>query len=426
MVQNFNSISKVQGEFELPGDKSISHRALFFAAMAEGESIIHNLSNSEDVKSTQECFEALGVNILIENGNYIVSGKGFNNFTPPIKPLYAGNSGTTARLISGLLITQKFQSLITGDFSLSQRPMKRIIEPLLEMGGQINASENYTLPLTIKAASELRPLNYELPIASAQIKSSLLIAGLHLDKETSVIEKYQSRNHTEKMLGLKVEKTEKGLVSYSSRKDYPEAKEYFIPGDTSTAAFFIVLTLLSQNSSLTLKNVSLNETRTGYLKVLQEMDGYIRIDDKQEKGGELFGNIFIKSSKLKNAKIPVEIIPNIIDEIPILAVAGVFAEGDFEITNISELRTKETDRIKAICENLKLVGLNTEEKEDGFTIRGELKHKKVEFQSFDDHRIAMAFAVLSMLLDSGGKINGFDCVKISNPGFLQQVRKIVA
>jgi 3-phosphoshikimate 1-carboxyvinyltransferase len=393
--------------------------------MADGESRICNLSNSEDVKSTQECFEALGVKILIENDDFIVTGKGFNNFDAPIKPLNAGNSGTTARLLTGLLVTQKFQSLITGDFSLSKRPMKRIVEPLTGMGARINASENETLPLTIKPAKELKTANYELPIASAQVKSTILIAGLHLDEETSVIEKFQSRNHTEKMLGLKVEKTKNGLVSYSSKKNYPEAKEYVVPADISTAAYFIVLALFSQNSSLTLKNVSLNETRSGYIKVLKDMGAYIKIDNKQEQAGEEYGDIFVKSSALKNIKISEDIIPNIIDEIPILAIAGIFSEGDFEINNISELRSKESDRIKTICENLKLIGLNVYETDDGFKISGELKNKKVEFESYDDHRIAMTFAVLSMLLENGSKVNGFDCVKISNPGFLRQLRKVV-
>ncbi|MGA7837289.1 MAG: 3-phosphoshikimate 1-carboxyvinyltransferase [Ignavibacteriaceae bacterium] len=424
MIQEFNSISKVQGELELPGDKSISHRALFFSSMAEGESRIYNLSNSDDVKSTQECFEALGVKIIIENDDFIVTGKGYNNFDAPIKPLYAGNSATTARLLTGLLMTQKFQSLVTGDYSLSKRPMGRVIEPLTRMGARISASENETLPLTVRSAKEIKPATYELPVASAQVKSSILIAGLHLDEETSVVEKFQSRNHTEKMLGLKVERNGNGIISYSSKKNYPEAKEYSVPADVSTAAFFIVLTLLSQNSSLTLKNVSLNETRTGYLKILKEMGGYIKIDNKQEKAGEEYGDIFVKSSELKNIKISEDIIPNIIDEVPILAIAGIFAEGDFEINNISELRSKETDRIKAICENLKLVGLDIDEKEAGFMISGELGNNKVEFESYDDHRIAMTFAVLSMLLENGSKVNGFDCVKISNPGFLRQLRKV--
>ena len=425
MVQEFEKISRIQGELVLPGDKSISHRALIFSAMAKGESRILNLSNSEDVRSTKECFEALGIEFNGDNKELIIEGKGLGNFAMPVKPLYSGNSGTTARLMSGLLVAQNFKSIITGDSSLSQRPMKRVITPLTAMGGKITCSDNDTLPITINPGGKLKAIKYELPVSSAQIKSAVLIAGLHIDDTTSVIEKVQSRDHTEKMLGLKVEKNEEGIISYSSKKNYPEPKEYFIPSDISTAAFFIVLTLLSENSSLTLKNISLNETRTGYINVLKKMGGYIKIDNKQEKAGEEFGDIFVKSSKLNNVKIPEEIIPNMIDEIPVLAIAGIFADGKFEISNASELRKKETDRIKAICENLKLLDLIVDEYESGFSISGKPKNIKAEFQSYDDHRIAMAFGILSMLLDRGGKVNGFRSVKISNPQFLQQLKKMV-
>ncbi len=424
MVQEFEKINRVEGELELPGDKSISHRALIFSAMAKGESRIFNLSSSEDVRSTKECFEDLGVEFNGDSKELIINGKGLENFSTPVKPLYAGNSGTTARLLSGLLVAQNFKSIITGDSSLSRRPMKRIITPLTTMGGEITSSDNDTLPITINPGGKLKAIEYELPVSSAQIKSAVLIAGLHIDDTTSVIEKLQSRDHTEKMLGLKVEKNVEGIISYSSKKNYPEPKEYFIPSDISTAAFFIILTLLSKNSSLTLKNVSLNETRTGYINILKKMGGYIKIDNKQEKAGEEFGDIFVKSSKLNNVKIPEELIPNIIDEIPVLAIAGIFADGKFEIGNASELRKKETDRIKAICENLKLLDLIVDESEGGFSISGKPKNVKAEFQSYDDHRIAMAFGILSMLLDSGGKVNGFQSVKISNPQFLQQLKKV--
>lgn len=425
MTQQFNSIGGVSGELSLPGDKSISHRALIFSSMAGGSSRVYNISNSEDVKSTLSCFEALGVEFRLEADCLVVKGKGFRKFDTPAKPLYAGNSGTTARLISGLLMAQNFTSIITGDNSLSRRPMGRIVEPLKEMGGVIIPTGNGTLPLEIKPSVELRAINYMLPVASAQVKSAVLIAGLHLDEETSVIETLQSRNHTEKMLGLRVEKSSGGIISYSSKANYPVAKDYFVPADISTAAFFIVLTLLSDNSSLRLNNVSLNETRTGYLKVLKEMGGNIEIENLQEKAGEEYGDILVRSSRLKNIGIPAEIIPNIIDEIPVLAVAGIFAEGKFEINNISELRSKESDRIKTVCENLKAAGLDIEEREDGFTISGSPSKKHHVFNSYDDHRIAMAFSVLSMLLEEGGSLEGFDCVKISNPGFISQLKEIV-
>lgn len=425
MDQQFEKTNKVQGELRLPGDKSISHRAIIFSSMAKGESRIYNLSNSEDVNSTKECFEALGVEFEEIEEGLIVRGRGVGNFSIPLKPLYAGNSGTTTRLMSGFLIGQNFKSIITGDSSLSQRPMNRVVAPLKAMGGNITCSENDTLPITINPVGAINSINYELPIPSAQIKSAVLIGGLYTDGITSVVESIQSRNHTEKMLGLKVEKTKKGIISYSSRKNYPQAREYLVPSDISTAAFFIVLTLLAENSSLTLKNVSLNETRTGYLDILKKMGAYIKTDHKQEKAGEEFGDVFVKSSRLNNIKIPEELIPNIIDEIPILAVAGIFADGKFEIRNAAELRKKETDRINAICENLKLLGLNIEEFEDGFSISGRPLNVKVEFESYGDHRIAMAYGILSMLLPDGGKIKNFDCVKISDPEFLKQIKKVV-
>lgn len=425
MVQEFEKISSVQGELELPGDKSISHRAVMFSSMAKGKSRILNLSSSEDVKSTKECLEALGAEFDETNEGLIVSGKGIGNFTAPFKPLYAGNSGTTTRLISGFLIAQNFKSIITGDSSLSQRPMKRVVTPLTAMGGSITCSDNDTLPISINPVEKINAIEYNLPIPSAQIKSAVLIAGLHSKEVTSVIEKFQSRNHTEKMLDLKVEKTEKGIISCSSQEKYPHAKEYFIPSDVSTAAFFVVLTLLSKKSSLLIKNASLNETRTGYIEVLKKMGADITVENKGEKAGEEFGDILVKYSSLTNIEIPEEIVPNIIDEIPILAVAGIFADGNFEIRNASELRKKETDRIKAVCENLRMLQLDAEEFQDGFQVSGPPNNVKPEFQSYGDHRIAMAFAILSMLLPQGGRVNGFESVKISNPEFLKQVIKVV-
>ncbi len=424
MVQEFNKIEKVYGELELPGDKSISHRAVMFASMAKGTSIIYNLSNGEDVTSTQNCFKELGTDIKVQKNFIEFTGKGFKGFGKPNRPLDAGNSGTTTRLISGILAAQDFESTIVGDESLSNRPMKRIISPLTLMGGKIVPSEKFTLPMTIYQAEKLTPINYELPVASAQVKSAILLCGLHLDEPTSVIEEIPSRDHTERMLGLKVEITNAGKISYSSKKYYPEAKEYFVPSDISTAAFFIVLALLSTNSLLRIKDVSLNETRIGIITILKKMGARIEIENERVLAGESLGTLIVESSSLKNIEIPEEIIPNIIDEIPILAVAGVFADGNFSIKNASELRGKETDRIKAICSNLKLLGLTVEEFNDGFSFEGNIKNNIPVFESFGDHRIAMAFGILSLILQGGGKINNFECVSISNPSFLNQLTKI--
>jgi 3-phosphoshikimate 1-carboxyvinyltransferase len=424
MVQKFNKINKVEGTLILPGDKSISHRSVMFASMAKGKSRIYNLSNGEDVKSSQKCFAQLGAEIN-KRDNYIeITGKGFKGFTKPVSPLDAGNSGTTTRLISGILIAQDFESTIIGDESLSKRPMKRIIDPLSQMGGKISATEKFTLPLTISPVDKITPVNYELPMASAQVKSAILLAGLHCDGITSVIEKIPSRDHTERMLGLKTEVTALGKISYASKENYPEPKEYIVPSDISTAAFFIVLTLLSNNSELRIKDVSLNETRTGILTVLKNMGAKITTDNVRTVTGEALGDIIIESSSLKNTIIPAEIIPNIIDEIPILSIAGIFAEGKFEIRNASELRGKETDRITAICHNMKILGLEVEEFEDGFALSGDIKNYSPVFESFNDHRIAMTFGVLSLILKDGGKVNNFECAAISNPDFINQLKQI--
>lgn len=424
MLQEFNKIEKVEGTLELPGDKSISHRSVMFSAMAGGTSKIFNLSNGEDVKSSVKCFIKLGAEVSRQDNFIQIKGKGFKRFTKPNVPLDAGNSGTTTRLISGILIAQDFESTIIGDESLSKRPMKRIISPLTAMGGKIYASEQFTLPMTISPAEKIIPINYTLPVASAQVKSAVLLAGLHCDGVTSVIEKIPSRDHTEKMLGLKTVVTPDGKVSYASKENYPEPKEYIVPSDISTAAFFIILTLLSKNSELRIKDVSLNETRTGILTVLKKMGADIETGNERTIAGEALGDIIVKSSSLINIEIPVDIIPNIIDEIPILSIAGIFADGKFVIKNASELRGKETDRIHAIVHNLKILGLEVEESEDGFTCSGEIKNSTPVFESYGDHRIAMAFGVLSLILQSGGKVNNFDCAAISNPDFMKQLKNI--
>ena len=424
MEQSFNHINKVHGELELPGDKSISHRAVMFASLAEWKSKIFNLSNGEDVISTQKCFKQLGVEIESKHNFVEVIGRGFKNFKKPANPLDAGNSGTTARLISGILIAQNFESTLIGDESLSKRPMKRIITPLTAMNGKIKSTKDFTLPLTFYPSEEVAGINYELPVASAQVKSAVLLAGLHSEQITSVIEKFPSRDHTEKMLDLKTKSTNSGKITFVSKDDYPVPKTYFVPSDISTAAFFIILTLLSENSLLTVKNVSLNPTRTGLLDILKNMNAKIEIENIKEMNGETFGDLIIFSSKLHNIKIEERIIPNIIDEIPILSVASIFAEDKFEIDKVSELRAKETDRINAICHNMKLLGLNVEEKEDSFSISGGIKNYAPVFESFGDHRIAMAFGILSLLLKDGGRVNNFTCASISNPDFLKQLSNI--
>lgn len=424
MIQEFNYIETIHGDLSLQGDKSISHRAIMFASMAQGKSVIHNCLDSADINSTINCFKELGCKIERDNDVVTIVGKGFKGFDKPSAPLNAGNSGTTARLITGILCTQEFESEIVGDESLSKRPMKRIIDPLTLLGANIKATENFTLPLQIKPSNELHAIKYEMELASAQVKSAILMAGLHMEPVTQIIEKERTRNHTENMLALDVREFEGIRRIKVSKNDYPHNFAITVPSDISSAAFFIVYALLSQKAELVLDNVLLNETRTGILKVLKLMGADIQIEGMKVNCGEKSGTLRVKNSKLKNIVIDKELIPNIIDEIPILSVAGVLAEGKFELRNAQELRVKESDRIKALCDNYRYLGLKVEEFEDGFSVEGTIRKKKLQFESYNDHRIAMAFAVLAMLRKDGGKINNFECVNISNPGFLRQIREI--
>lgn len=423
MIQKFENIGSIKGELFLRGDKSISHRAVMFAAMADGISVIRNCSGSEDVRSTIKCFEKLGCSFEITDDQIKVIGKGFKRFSKPDSDLYSGNSGTTARLISGILCAQNFESVITGDESLSQRPMKRIVEPLRLIGADISANENGTLPIIIKPCL-IKPINYKLQIASAQVKSAMILCAIHLDKESVFIEQTPTRNHTEKLLNLKTEITNEGTKIYASKHNYPKPFEITVPSDISSAAFFIVLGLLTKNSELIIRNISLNETRTGIINILQQMEGKIEIENQREEKGEKVGDIRVHSSKLKNVSISKTIIPNIIDEIPILSVAGIFAEGNFRINNAHELRVKESDRIKSLCNNFRKAGLIVDEFEDGFALSGNVSNVEILFESYGDHRIAMAFGVLSMLMKNGGSVNDFECVGVSNPQFVEQINNL--
>jgi len=424
MIQSFNKIEKVSGSLTLPGDKSISHRALILSALANGESEITNLPQNDDVKSTINCLQQLGIQIKEEANSTKVYGKGFKGFVKPDKPLQAGNSGTTARLMSGILAAQDFNSIIEGDNSLSERPMMRIIEPLSLMGARVAGSDNNTLPLKFYPTEKFKSITYEMPVPSAQVKSAILLAGLYSENITKVVEQYQTRDHTERMLGLDVEKYQVISVISVSKSNYPVSQKYYVPGDISTSAFFILLVLLKKNANLTIRNISINSTRTGLLHLFSKMGANINIEKTGASKNESYGDITVFTSKLNNIKISKEVIANIIDEIPVLAIAGIFAEGSFEITNVEELRVKETDRISALCYNLSLLGLDVEEFDDGFKISGEIKNKKPIFKSFGDHRIAMAFGILSCLLDEGGKVDGFESVSVSNPGFIDQLKSI--
>lgn len=425
--RTFKFDGSFKGELTFSGDKSISHRAVMIASLCNGESEIENISSSEDVKSTLDIFQKLGVELKKRRNKIIINSPGVKNFRNPETDLYAGNSGTTARLLSGVLMHLPFETKLTGDASLSQRPMKRIIDPLRLMGANVTSTPEFTLPLSFKPIKKFHPVQYEIPVASAQVKSSILLAGLFSEDSTTIAEKVETRDHTERMLGLPSLVLRNTKVIHSSSQYFPEPFSMFVPGDISSAAFFIVAALLRKGSKIRLNNVSLNLTRIGFIDILQEMGGKIYIRKIDFSHREPFGDIEVHFSKLKNITIPESIIPNIIDEVPILAIAGLFAEGDFSITGVKELRVKESDRINAICVNLKSAGVKVDESPDGFFIPAQkipLSHNIPVFDSFGDHRIAMSFAIFSLLLKHGGKINNFECVNISNPNFINQLKII--
>lgn len=426
MIQEFNHIEKVNGELNLPGDKSISHRALIFSAMADGVSEITNLSDGVDVNSTIDCLVSLGTKFERLGNSVKVGGKGNKKFSTPLTKLNAGNSGTTARLLSGLLAAQSFESEIIGDESLSKRPMRRVIEPLKIMGANIKLERDDKLPIKILPVEELNSIDYQLPIASAQVKSAILIASLHCKNGSVITDPFGTRDHTERMLQLKTDVNAKSKIIYASKSDYPHPNSYFIPSDISTASFFMVLTLLSHRSELRIQNLGINPTRSGVLKIFTEMGANIFLENENVINNEPTADVIVKSSSINNIEIKAEIIPNIIDEIPILSIAGLFADGKFEIRNAKELRKKESDRIKSLCYNYKLLGLDVDEFEDGFSVSGQIRNHNPIFESFGDHRIAMAFSILSIVLKEGGKVNNFECAGISNPNFINQLKQITA
>jgi len=364
----------------------------------------------------------MGCEIIKTEEKIVVTGKGKGGLQAPAEKLDCGNSGTTARLITGILAAQNFESTLVGDESLSLRPMKRVIDPLTLMGAKFETNDKLTLPLTILPSDDFHAIEYILPVASAQVKSCVLLGGLFLDETTTVIEKEATRNHTENLLGLDVlEKDGSRSISISS-KNYPVAGIYNVPSDISTAAFFIVLASILPNSELKLNHVLLNKTRCGIISVLRDMGADISIENEKISNGESSGDLIIKSARLKNCEISSEIIANIIDEIPILSIAGLFADGNFIVRNASELRVKETDRIASVCSNLRLLGLEVNEYEDGFEVAGRIDNRsELVFDSYGDHRIAMAFGVLSVILEQGGAVKNFGAVGVSNPKFLEQL-----
>ena len=411
---------KLIGEIRVPGDKSISHRSIILGAIGVGRTEVSNILFSEDTLRTIECFKAMGVEIEACEGEnrVIVHGVGLHGLKKPIKPLDCGNSGTTMRLISGILLGQKFSSTVYGDDSLNNRPMSRIIIPLRLMGGNISGQADKFPPLNINPTTELHGINYRLPVASAQVKSSILLASLYSNGATNIKEEKVTRDHTERMLdyfGANIEYSSKDICL--KEKSHLIGKDIFVPGDISSAAFFIVAASILKGSSIVIKDVGLNPSRTGIIKVLKSMGASIEIYNQRSLNNEEYGDIKVIYQALKGISLEGNIIGTLIDEIPIIAVAAAFAHGKTIIRNAEELKHKETDRIKAIAMELRKMGCNIEELEDGLIIYGDQELKGTTLSSHNDHRIAMALTVAALNSSGNSKIRDSQCVNISYPNF---------
>ena len=424
---------RIRGVVKLPGDKSVSHRAACLSAMATGETRIENFSTAADCASTLNCLENLGVEIKREGATVFINGVGKTGFQRSEKQLDCGNSGTTARLLAGVLAGQNFDSVLIGDESLSKRPMKRIIAPLEIMGARVESADG-CLPLRIFGKNPLKSTKYVLPVASAQVKSCVLLAGLNSDGETSVLEKIPTRDHTERMLrwlGVEVreKQIENGKLISVSGEAKPKANDLQIPSDISSAAFFLVAAACIESSEIVLQNVGLNSTRAAIVEVLRNFGANIDILNKKEISNEPVGDLRVTGNnnlapRVSSKVLSGEIIANLIDEIPIIAVFGTQIAGGLEVRDAAELRVKESDRIAAVVENLRKMDASVEEFPDGFRVeKSNLKGATVE--SFGDHRIAMAFAVAALFAEGETEIAGAETARVSFPEFFEILSRIV-
>ena len=415
-----------KGKFTPTPDKSISHRAIIFSSLAKGKSIIKNFLRAEDPLSTMNAFRALGVEITDKNEDIIITGNGIYGLKEPPNVIDCGNSGTTMRMLSGVLSGNPFFSVLTGDESLRTRPMGRVINPLRQMGAEIIArGENRYPPIAIKG-KKLQPIKYAMPVASAQVKSAILLAGLYTDGETEIIEPAKSRDHTERILpafGADIEI--EGLHVRIKGGTELKGAEVHVPGDFSSAAFFIVAALLIRDSDMTIEGVGMNPTRTGLISALKGMGAEIEIFNIRNVSGEPIADIHCKGdAELKAIHITKENIPGLIDEFPILCVAATQASGTTIIRGAEELRVKESDRIKSMATELKKMGAEIEEFEDGLSITGKKELKGAIIESYRDHRVAMALSIAALIADGTTIINGVSSVNISFPGFFEILKRL--
>ena len=413
----------LHGEITVPGDKSISHRAVMLGALANGTTHITGFLMGEDCLSTIDCFRKMGVSIDVSDKEVVVEGVGLHGLTAPECELYTGNSGTTTRLLSGILAGQSFTSTMNGDATIQRRPMGRVMKPLREMGASIEGKDDNFCPLTMHP-SELHGIEYRLPVASAQLKSAILLAGLYAEGQTTVIEPAPSRDHTERMfraLGVEIE-TNGNVITLNPPEDL-HAVDIAVPSDISSAAYFLVAGAIVPGSELTIKNVGVNPTRTGIIDVLRDMGTDITESNFREEA-EPVCDLTVRYSRLHGTEIGGAIIPRLIDELPVIAVAAAFAEGETVIRDAQELKVKESNRIASMVAELSKAGVDVEETDDGMIVRGGEKPHGASFETYKDHRIAMSLAILGLAAEGASRIDEPEVVAISYPDFFGTIEKL--
>ena len=415
----------IRGEITVPGDKSISHRSVMFGSIAKGTTEIHNFLEGADCLSTIGCFRRMGIEIENKNGTVIVHGKGMHGLTAPSGTLDCGNSGTTTRLISGILAPQNFDVTLTGDESIQKRPMKRIIEPLSMMGADIKSiRSNDCAPLKI-CGMPLAGIHYTSKVASAQVKSAILLAGLYADGLTTVTEPQVSRNHTELMLkffGAELESKETSVTIWPATELFGNRID--VPGDISSSVYFVAAGLILPNSEVLIKNVGINPTRAGLIKVCEAMGADLTLLNENHGNAEPTADLLVRTSSLKACTIEGDIIPTLIDELPTIAMMACFAEGTTVIRDAAELKVKESNRIAIMVKNLRAMGADVEETEDGMIIHGGKPLHGAVVDSHKDHRIAMTFAVAALAAEGETEIHDADCVNISYPAFYEELERL--
>jgi 3-phosphoshikimate 1-carboxyvinyltransferase len=425
MPERISPARSVQGTVRLPGDKSISHRYAMLAAIAEGESRIHNYSSGADCASTLGALAALGVPVKRQDGEVAISGRGLDGLCEPASALDAGNSGSTIRMLSGILAAQRFASRVGGDESLSRRPMDRILRPLEAMGASIRARDGRYPPLEIRPVAGLRPIDYRLPVASAQVKTCVLFAGLYASGTTTVYEPLRTRDHTEIALrefGAEIDARGR-MISLAGRPRL-SGRELTVPGDLSSAAFFLVAALLLPGSRLALQDVGLNPTRSALLDFLVSIGAPVRVRRLEFRAGEAVGDIEVSHARVRGGVIEKDLTAALIDEIPVLAVLGAASEEGLVVRDAAELRVKETDRIATVAENLGRMGIAVEVLPDGLRVAGRQRFQPARLDSFGDHRIAMAFTVAALAAGGESDLDGAQAAAVSFPEFYRILAEI--